>query len=84
MPRRARERRTNSLDHLAARVDAMAGGPCRAVVIEHAEQPGKVFMHLMPCAGPCAICTDARARLWRPPVTRPVAMTTEADEEDAP
>jgi hypothetical protein len=82
MPRRARDRRTSSLDHLASRVAALTGAPCRALVIEHAEQSGKVFMLLMPCAGPCATCTDARERLWRPPAPRTTAVATDVDDED--
>ena len=63
---------TTPLDALQQRVDKLTGSSkkCQAVIVEHAEEPGKVFALLMACPGNsgCARCRDARARLWKPPV----------------
>jgi hypothetical protein len=42
---------------------------CVATVVESAEVPGEVFMLLIACAptAGCERCTDARARLRKPP-----------------
>ena len=89
MPKRARDRRTTSIDQLAARVDKLTGAACIASYVPWGADapagcpPDAVMYVLMACAGPCPRCRDAKARVWRPasPVNA-MADETTADTDD--
>ena len=89
MPRRAHDRRHNPLQHLVTRLDALAGGPCRALheLAEAAPAGSRPFLLMAAPPGRCARCDAIRERqrqydLAHPPPKLAATDVYVADEDE--